>query len=93
MEGVPFVGNDACAHNLLLKGRPLIMRSRQLTFTRSEISAASVRQPSGVSKPQPAGTLRDRTNCSQMARVCGVITKILQSGRTARTSFRALIPS
>jgi hypothetical protein len=26
MEGVPFVGNDACAHNLLLKGRPLIMR-------------------------------------------------------------------
>jgi hypothetical protein len=30
MEGVPFVGNDACAHNLLLKGRPLIMRLRQL---------------------------------------------------------------
>src|SRR4029077_1132622 len=29
MEGVPFVGNDACAHNLLLKGRPLIMRLRQ----------------------------------------------------------------
>jgi hypothetical protein len=31
MEGVPFVGNDACAHNLLLKGRPLIMRLRQLS--------------------------------------------------------------
>ena len=31
MEGVPFVGNDACAHNLLLKGRPLIMRLPQLT--------------------------------------------------------------
>jgi hypothetical protein len=30
MEGVPFVGNDACAHNLLLKGRPLIMRLQQL---------------------------------------------------------------
>jgi hypothetical protein len=30
MEGVPFVGNDACAHNLLPKGRPLIMRFRQL---------------------------------------------------------------
>jgi hypothetical protein len=30
MEGVPFVGNDACAHNLLLKGRPLIMRLHQL---------------------------------------------------------------
>ena len=30
MEGVPFVGNDACAHNLLLKGRPLIMRLRHL---------------------------------------------------------------
>ena len=29
MEGVPFVGNDACAHNLLLKGRPLIMRLQQ----------------------------------------------------------------
>src|SRR4029077_1751979 len=22
MEGIAFVGNDACAHNLLLKGRP-----------------------------------------------------------------------
>jgi hypothetical protein len=31
MEGVPFVGNDACAHNLLLKGRPLIMRLCQLS--------------------------------------------------------------
>jgi hypothetical protein len=31
MEGVPFVGNDACAHNLLLKGRPLIMRLQKLT--------------------------------------------------------------
>ena len=26
-----FVGDDACAHNLLLKGRPFIMRLRQLT--------------------------------------------------------------
>ena len=33
MEGVPFVGNDACAHNLLLKGRPLIMRFRQLSVS------------------------------------------------------------
>src|SRR2546428_9886013 len=32
MEGVPFVGNDACAHNLLLKGRPLIMRCYTTTF-------------------------------------------------------------
>src|SRR5438093_3086190 len=30
MEGVSFVGNDACAHNLLPKGRPLIMRLQQL---------------------------------------------------------------
>jgi len=29
MKGVPFVGDDACAHNLLQKGRPLIMRFRQ----------------------------------------------------------------
>lgn len=34
MEGVPFVGNDACAHNLLLKGRPLIMRFQQLPTPR-----------------------------------------------------------
>ena len=33
MEGVPFVGNDACAHNLLLKGRPLIMRLQQVRIT------------------------------------------------------------
>ena len=33
MEGVPFVGNDACAHNLLSKGRPLIMRLQQLGHT------------------------------------------------------------
>src|SRR5580704_19769159 len=31
MEGVPFVGDGACAHNLLQKGRPLIMRLRQLS--------------------------------------------------------------
>jgi hypothetical protein len=28
-EGAPFVGDDACAHNLLLKRRPFIMRFRQ----------------------------------------------------------------
>ena len=35
MEGVPFVGDGACAHNLLQKGRPLIMRHCRLkcTFT------------------------------------------------------------
>jgi len=37
MEGVPFVGNDACAHNLLPKGRPLIMRLRYLSEVRSKI--------------------------------------------------------
>ena len=37
MEGVPFVGNDACAHNLLLKGRPLIMRLRQSEAERSSV--------------------------------------------------------
>jgi hypothetical protein len=30
MEGVPFVGDDVRAYNLLLKGRPLIMRYQQL---------------------------------------------------------------
>jgi hypothetical protein len=29
-EGAPFVGHDVNDHNLLLKGRPLIMRFRQL---------------------------------------------------------------
>src|SRR5437667_201223 len=28
-EGAPFVGGVACAHNLLQKGRPFIMRLRQ----------------------------------------------------------------
>src|SRR5216684_2396243 len=29
-EGAPFVGHDVNDHNLLLKGRPLIMRLQQL---------------------------------------------------------------
>src|SRR6266550_6820915 len=32
IEGAPFVGHDANDHNLLLKGRPFIMRLRQLSF-------------------------------------------------------------
>src|SRR5439155_17878118 len=32
IEGAPFVGHDANDHNLLLKGRPFIMRFRQLWF-------------------------------------------------------------
>jgi hypothetical protein len=43
MEGVPFVGNDACAHNLLLKGRPLIMRLHQLPIQK-EAFALSLNQ-------------------------------------------------
>ena len=31
-EGAPFVGGVACAHNLLQKGRPFIMRFRQLSL-------------------------------------------------------------
>src|SRR5436309_9705139 len=45
MEGVPFVGNDACAHNLLLKGRPLIMRSRQVIERSSYWSAKAFPNP------------------------------------------------
>ena len=45
MEGVPFVGDDARAHNLLLKGRPLIMRLqrllRSLPVTRGQASEAA----------------------------------------------------
>jgi hypothetical protein len=32
-EGAPFVGHDGNDHNLLPKGRPLIMRFRQLRMT------------------------------------------------------------
>jgi hypothetical protein len=47
VEGVPFVGNDACAHNLLLKGRPLIMRlpstTRLKTHSRSRFCLNELR--------------------------------------------------
>src|SRR5260370_39858519 len=37
LRGLLFVGDDACAHNLLLKWRPFIMRLHQLCFFNSWI--------------------------------------------------------
>src|SRR6266852_4378075 len=48
-EGAPFLGHDANDHNLLPKGRPLIMRFRQLSAsTLSWKPCSSKRQPPPV---------------------------------------------
>src|SRR6266478_9940544 len=51
MEGVPFVGNGACAHNLLLKGRPLIMCFRQLPPNRYILAWCTWRQTMNIPRP------------------------------------------
>src|SRR5207245_7608581 len=45
MRVLLFVGGGACAHNLLQKGRPFIMRFKRLGGTREELSPASHNRP------------------------------------------------
>ena len=44
-EGAPFVGHDACAHNLLLEKRPFIMRFRQLTLLAAKTTLQRLSRP------------------------------------------------
>src|SRR5947207_10122658 len=40
-KGAPFVGGVACAHNLLQKGHPFIMRLQQLTKSAEQVGTLS----------------------------------------------------
>jgi hypothetical protein len=42
-EGAPFVGGVACAHNLLQKGRPFIMRLQQPNYKGGSAAFPAIR--------------------------------------------------
>src|ERR1700681_1648421 len=58
MEGVPFVGNDASAHNLLQKGRPLIMRRHTVPVA---LSLCVNPMPSRITRKSTRPRVADRT--------------------------------
>src|SRR5438874_9212135 len=61
-KGAPFVGGVACAHNLLQKGRPFIMRLQQLTVVTSKkwFSRHYCRPSRGESAYTPCNAIWER---------------------------------